>query len=238
MANLCIIPARGGSKRIPRKNIKDFLGKPVIAYSIQAAISSHLFDEIMVSTDDEEIAELALKLNAKVPYKRSDENSGDFATTADVIYEVLKYYENIGMTFDYVCCIYPCAPFVNKTVLNTAYSKLKDGNFDTVFPLVEYQTPIQRAFKFNNDETSFYFSEFENTRSQDLERAYYDAGQFYWLNTITFLSNKKILTNNTSSIILSSFQSQDIDNLSDWNIAELKYLNFNQENNKNGDSLL
>ena len=147
MSNLCIIPARGGSKRIPKKNIKKFLGKPIITYSIKTAIDSKLFDEVMVSTDDVEIAEIAIQHGAKVPFMRSAKNSDDFATTFDVIEEVINYYKNDNIEFNYVCCLYSCAPFVTIDTLSIAYNKLIDKEFDTVLPVVPYSSPIKRALK-------------------------------------------------------------------------------------------
>ncbi len=222
MSNLCIIPARGGSKRIPRKNIKDFLGKPIIAYSIEAALKSNLFDEIMVSTDDEEIAAIAKEYGAKVPFMRSEENADDFATTYDVIEEVLQKYGEAGKKFKNTCVLYPCAPFVTASRLNEAYKKLEE--FDTVFPVVKFGFPIQRALKKNEeDKVAFFQPEFELSRSQDLTPSYHDAGQFYWLNIHALKENKRMIAENTGAIVLSEMEVQDIDNTIDWKMAELKY---------------
>ena len=223
MSNLCIIPARGGSKRIPRKNIKPFLGKPIIAYSIEAAINSRLFDEIMVSTDDLEIATIAKKFGASVPFMRSDNTANDFASTFDVIYEVLKEYEKFNKKFDYLCCIYPCAPFVTKKKLLDSFQILQKNNFDSVFPIIPFGFPIQRALKQKGYKVSFFYPEFSLSRSQDLEKSFHDAGQFYWLNTAKCLDKKEVLTNNSGSILLSELEGQDIDNEVDWKLAELKY---------------
>ena len=187
--NLAIIPARGGSKRIPRKNIKDFLGKPIISYSINAAIESNLFDEIMVSTDDVEIAEVAKEFGAQIPFYRSERNSNDFATTFDVIEEVVSNYLANGREFNTICCIYPCAPLIDSAKIVEAYGYMTDNNLDSVIPVVEYTTPIQRSFKIQNDKLDFFFNEFINSRSQDLEKAYFDAGQFYWIQSKTFNLN-------------------------------------------------
>lgn len=168
--NICIIPARGGSKRIPRKNIKEFLGKPIIAYSIDAAIKSGVFDEIMVSTDDKEIAELAKKFGASVPFFRSNRNADDYATTFDVISEVVTAYETQGQKFDIVCCIYPCAPFVSGEKLKEALEVLNDQQFDTVFPVMSFGFPVQRSLKFENNRISFANPEYAAARSQDLEK--------------------------------------------------------------------
>jgi len=234
MNNICIIPARGGSKRIPRKNIKDFLGKPIIAYSIQAAINSNLFDEIMVSTDDLEIAEIARKYGAKVPFLRSSKNSNDFATTFDVINEVILKYELLNKTFDYTCCIYACAPFVTENKLNNAFDLLRDQNYDCILPITAFGFPIQRAFKVDeNSKTSFFNPEFSLTRSQDLEQSYHDVGQFYWMNTNKCLQQGAVITNNTGSIIISELEAQDIDTKVDWKLAELKYkmMTYGEEKN-------
>lgn len=222
MSNLCIIPARGGSKRIPRKNIKDFLGKPIIAYSIEAAIKSNLFDEVMVSTDDNEIAAIAKKYGAKVPFMRSEENADDFATTYDVIREVLSYYRKNNMIFAQACCIYPCAPFVCVQKLQEAHCKLLQ--FDTVFPVVKYGFPIQRALiKDENDRLEFFQPEFELSRSQDLISSYHDAGQFYWFDIEALEKNNALISNKTGAVVLSEIEVQDIDNEIDWKLAELKY---------------
>ena len=222
MANICIIPARGGSKRIPRKNIKDFVGKPIIAYSIEAALKSGLFDEVMVSTDDEEIATIAKKYGAKIPFYRSAGTANDHATTFDVIKEVLTDYKQSQITFENACCLYPCAPLVTAEKLTAAYQKLQ--YFDSVLPVVKFGFPIQRALKKEeNDKLSFFQPEYELTRSQDLAESYHDAGQFYWFSTEKILKEKKILTHNTGAIVLSELEVQDIDTETDWKLAELKY---------------
>ncbi|PRY85669.1 pseudaminic acid cytidylyltransferase [Mongoliibacter ruber] len=221
MANLCIIPARGGSKRIPRKNVKDFLGKPIIAYSIEVALQSGLFDEVMVSTDDIEIAEVGKKYGAKVPFLRSSKNSNDYASTSDVINEVLVCYKENGIHFDFCCCLYPTAPFVTSDNLHEGFSKIQLDNLNTVFPVVEFSYPIFRSLKRENNKTTMFWPEYLNNRSQDLPKAYHDAGQWYWLNLKTF--EGKLWTDQTHSIILEESRVQDIDSLSDWSLAELKY---------------
>jgi len=223
VSNIAIIPARGGSKRIPRKNIKDFLGKPIIAYSIQAAIDSQLFDEIMVSTDDMEIAEIALKYGAKVPFIRSSETANDYATTVDVLCEVLQEYKKSGKYFDYACCIYATAPFVTKDKLKNSCELLIGSSFDSVIPIVPFSFPIQRGVRLQNSQIKFSYPEYINTRSQDLETIYHDAGQFYFFNVNRFLGKKQIWTNNTGGLILSELEVQDIDNKIDWRMAEMKY---------------
>lgn len=223
MANVAIITARGGSKRIPRKNIKLFRGKPIIAYSIQTAINSGLFDYVMVSTDDDEIAEIAIKYGAQVPFKRSKKNSDDYTGTADVTIEVLTELNNIGKKFTNACCIYPTAPFITVDSLKESYSLLVEKNYNSVFPVCAFSFPIQRALEINNSLIKMVHPENLNIRSQDLVPRYHDAGQFYWINIEQFLNEKKILTDNTGSIILSELQVQDIDNEIDWKLAELKH---------------
>jgi len=223
MRNICIIPARGGSKRIPRKNIKNFLGKPIIAYSIEAAINSNLFDEVMVSTDDLEIADIAKKYGAKVPFMRSEKNSDDFATTFDVIEEVINSYKELAVEFDNFCCLYSCAPFVTSEVLLKAYNHLNDKRFDSVFPIIAYSFPIQRALRVDQGKISMMLKENLNVRSQDLEETYHDAGQFYWGSLRKLMLSKKLYTDNTGGIVISELNAQDIDNETDWKLAELKY---------------
>jgi N-acylneuraminate cytidylyltransferase len=223
MGNLCIIPARGGSKRIPRKNIKDFLGKPIIAYSIEAALKSNLFDEVMVSTDDEEIAKVAIQYGAKVPFIRSKKNADDFATTVDVLSEVLNEYKILGESFKNVCCIYPTAPFVTPEVLKEGYNKLITDNFDSIFSVLRFSFPIQRALKIEKGKVVMFYPEFMESRSQDLEPSFHDAGQFYWFKSTLVKEQKKLWTNNTGEIEINELSAQDIDNKADWKLAELKY---------------
>ena len=223
MSNLCVIPARGGSKRIPKKNIKSFLGKPIIAYSIEAAIQSKLFTEIMVSTDCQETAEIALEYGAKVPFLRSKENSNDFATTYHVIKEVIDEYKKDGVNFENICCIYACAPFVTANNLKHAYQELSNKQVDTIFPIIEYSFPIQRAVKIYNEKIELFNIDHLNTRSQDLEKSYHDAGQFYWMKSENILNKGRIITDNCSGIIITELEGQDIDNEIDWELAELKF---------------
>jgi N-acylneuraminate cytidylyltransferase len=224
MSKLAIIPARGGSKRILRKNIKLFLGKPIIAYSIEAALKSKLFDEVMVSTDDEEIREIALKYGAKVPFLRSETNANDFATTAAVINEVLEVYKTRNKLFKYCICIYPTAPFVSSNLLIKAFKKLKKDKLDAVFSVLKYGFPIQRAMKINKeDKVEMVDVSKMNIRSQDLESSFHDAGQFYALNISAFIKKQKLWTNNTGCIEINELEAQDIDTETDWKLAELKY---------------
>lgn len=224
MANLCIIPARGGSKRIPRKNIRDFLGKPIIAYSIETALSTGLFDEVMVSTDDEEIANLAKTYGAKVPFLRSNENSGDFATTAEVLLEVIERYEAENKIFMNACCIYPTAPLISIEKLTLGHRELSSHHRDVVFPVVAFSYPIWRGLYKNSDnQIQMVWPEHLNSRSQDLAEVYHDAGQWYWFNIEVLKSKKTLFTDNTAAITLDPVEVQDIDNESDWMIAELKH---------------
>jgi len=225
--NLCIIPARGGSKRIPRKNIKDFLGKPIIAYSIEAALSSELFDEVMVSTDDIEIAEVAKKFGAKVPFMRSSENANDFAGTADVLLEVLKDYKKRNKIFNIACCIYPTAPLIKQEKLKEAYNLLLERKFDSVFPVTKFSYPIYRALEIKEGKVKMIWEENLKKRSQDLPDTYHDAGQFYWLKVNELIKTNKILSQNSGAIIVNELEVQDIDCETDWKMAEMKYkLNF------------
>lgn len=218
--NVCIIPARGGSKRIPRKNIKDFLGKPIISYSIKCALDSGLFETVMVSTDDKEISELALALGADVPFMRSAENSGDEATTFSVIEEVLNFYEKIGAEYDYACCIYPTAPLITVSRVKEGFNKIKSEESDCVFPIVPFSYPIWRGLKVVEDKSQMIWPEFSTTRSQDLETTYHDAGQWYWFNIAKI--KKGSWTDNSTPIILNEMEVQDIDVDTDWTLAELK----------------
>jgi len=223
---IAIIPARGGSKRIPRKNIRSFHGMPIIAYSIQAAIDSKLFDHVMVSTDDQEIADIAVKYGATVPFFRSEETSDDRATTIDVIQEVLMKYQRQGISFETLCCIYPCSPFVNPKVLAESLIKLEDGGYNAVYPVIRYAAQIQRALKIEKNSLEVINPEAWNTRSQDLSPAFYDAGMFYWFKTKTITDGKTIKNGNCSFIELSELETQDIDDESDWTLAELKFKLF------------
>ena len=224
MRNLCIIPARGGSKRIPRKNIRDFLGKPIIAYSIEAALNSGLFEEVMVSTDDKEIAEIAQKYGAKVPFFRSEENANDFATTADVIKEVIADYTKTDKEFDNFCCCYPTAPFISSSRLHEGLKQLQSPSVSSVFPVSEFGYPILRSLKMEDDgRVSMNWPDQLNARSQDLPKAYHDAGQWYWMKTTDFLSTGKIIGEHSFGLQLEAIEVQDIDNEIDWKLAELKY---------------
>ncbi len=220
MKNLCIIPARGGSKRIPRKNIKPFLGKPIIAYSIEAALKSGLFAEVMVSTDDEEIADVAKQYGAKVPFMRSAETASDFATTADVLKEVLAKYQELGQEFDNFCCFYATAPLVQSEDVVSAFECLQSSDFTCVYPVVQFSYPIWRCLDIADDGTmTRHWPEYENSRSQNLPKEFHDSGTFYWYKTKEWLSGR----NKIGGIIVDETAVQDIDNETDWKLAEMKY---------------
>lgn len=223
MKNLAIIPARGGSKRIPKKNIKDFLGKPIIAYSIEVALGSQLFDEVMVSTDDEEIASIATQYGANVPFTRTEKTSNDYATTMDVLNEVTtQYRDKFNMTFDYICCIYATAPLIKAEHLREGFKLLSEKKYSSVYPVVPFSYPVLRGVKINEQgRTEMMWKEYMNSRSQDLEPVYHDAGQWYWYRPSEI--NNSLFTNNTASIILNEEEVQDIDNSTDWKLAEMKY---------------
>lgn len=224
MSNLCIITARGGSKRIPRKNIRPFLGKPIIAYSIEAALSSGVFDEVMVSTDDEEIAEVARSFGANVPFFRSEATSNDFATTADVLNEVLDEYEKRDRTFEFFACIYPTAPFVTGEKIKTAMEKLAGSDGDSIRTVVQYSYPPQRAFVAKDGVISYQYPQYRRTRSQDLDPIYHDCGQLYIYRTSSF--RKYGDAGKMLSIVMPEEETQDIDHYSDWDLAEIKYKKF------------
>ncbi len=223
MSKVAIITARGGSKRVPGKNIKPFCGKPIIAYSIEAAIESKLFDEVMVSTDDNTIAEIACQYGAGVPFMRSMANSDDYATTAHVLIEVISQYKSAGRDFKYGCCLYPTAPFVNSKKLRDSFKVLCEENADAVFAVVEYNFPLQRALRICNGRIVYDQPEFADTRSQDLEPFYHDCGQFYWFRTESLMKEKSLMTAKTAYIEVPRYEAQDIDTLDDWVIAEALY---------------
>lgn len=223
MHNIAIITARGGSKRIPRKNIKPFLGKPIIAYSIEAAVASGLFDEVMVSTDDEEIAQIAKQYGAKVPFMRSEKTSNDFATTNDVLLEVLSEYEKRGETFDAACCLYPTAPFVTAEKLRQAMEKLLASDADTLIPVVAFSYPPQRAMIIREGKLVFEYPQYMTARSQDLTPHFHDVGQFYCLKVEAYQRNRNLLQGDIIPFEVSELEVQDIDNQTDWEIAEIKY---------------
>ena len=221
--NIAIITARGGSKRIPHKNIKEFCGKPIIEYSIEAAKQAGIFDTVMVSTDDNKIAEIAKNAGAEVPFMRSEETSNDYATTADVLMEVLEKYKERGIRYENACCIYPTAPFVTGYKLRQAMKMLVKEKKDSVMPVVPFSFPPLRGMVINDGKLEYKWQEYAMKRSQDLEEIYHDCGQFYVFRVETFEKEKKLVTDNTAGMIISELEVQDIDNETDWQLAEMKY---------------
>jgi len=228
MRKIAVITARGGSKRIPRKNIKEFCGKPILAYSIEAAVKSGIFDTVMVSTDDEEIAEVAKKYGAEVPFYRSEKTSGDFATTNDVLLEVIDEYEKRGEKFDILCCIYPTAPFITSEKLQEGMQLLLESGADTLIPVVDFSYPPQRAMHIVEGNLEPVYPENLDARSQDLEKHYHDVGQFYFTKIEQYKVTKKLMLGKIVPMILSEMEVQDIDNQIDWQMAELKYKLINE----------
>ena len=224
MSSLAIIPARGGSKRIERKNIKEFAGVPVIAYSIRAALDSGCFDEVMVSTDDKEIADVAMRYGARVPFLRSAETANDYATTADVIREVLDCYRAGGREFDVLACIYATAPFVTAERLAEAFAMLAEGRAQAAFTCVEYSYPIQRSLAIGPDgRIGMKYPQYATARSQDLEKSYHDAGQFYLTTARAFEECGSLWGPDTLPVVLPETEVQDLDTPTDWALAEMKY---------------
>lgn len=228
--SVAIITARGGSKRIPRKNIREFCGKPIIAYSIEAALKSGIFDIVMVSTDDEEIADVARRYGAEVPFMRSEKTASDFATTADVIKEVLAKYKEMGEEFEYACCIYPTAPFITPKRLREAMELMRENKPVEVIPVVAFSFPPQRCFVIDDvGYMGYKYKEYKNARSQDLERQYHDAGQFYVYHVEKYLEVDGNISEGLMPIILTELEVQDIDNEEDWKVAEFKYKLLSKE---------
>jgi pseudaminic acid cytidylyltransferase len=224
MSAIAIIPARGGSKRIPGKNVREFAGKPIIAHSIITAVESGLFDEVMVSTDNEIIAETALQYGAKVPFYRSEENSSDMASIINVLLEVNEGYEKMGRRFPLSCCIFPTAPFVSKDMLERGLHLLEEKNYDTAFPIVPFGYPIQRSLEIGDGERlNMVWPEFLLYRSQDLPPRYHDTGLFYWYRTEVMKVERKLFGSNAGGLVISELECHDIDNPTDWEIAEIKF---------------
>lgn len=223
MTSVAIITARGGSKRIPRKNLRPFLGRPIMSYSISAALDSGLFAEVMVSTDDAEIAQVARYHGAVVPFMRSPATSDDFATTAEVLHEVIADYAVRGRNFDFACCIYPTAPFVTADKLRRAFAMLTDSGADTILPVARFSFPIWRSFRMENDRIFYNWPEFAPKRSQDLPPAFQDTGQFYFFHPAILQASGELITRNTVGIEVNELEVQDIDTEQDWKLAEIKY---------------
>ena len=220
---IAIIPARGGSKRIPRKNIKDFCGKPIIAYSIEAALDSNIFDKVIVSTDDEEIAKIAKEYGAEVPFIRPSELSDDYTATIPVIAHAIKELQKEGPV-DIACCIYATAPFIQQKSLKEAHTLLLQNQSDYAFSATSFAFPIQRAIKLDkNNHVEMFNPEHFNTRSQDLEEAYHDAGQFYFGKSEAWLNARPIFSQESTAVILARHLVQDIDTMEDFRRAEFMY---------------
>jgi len=229
MTSVAIITARGGSKRIPRKNIKDFCGKPIVAYAIAAALDSGLFDEVMVSTDSMEIAEIAKAHGASVPFMRSPSASDDYATTVDVLHEVLSAYAEREKKFDFMCCLYPTAPFVTAEKIRAAYTAFMESGADMLEPVVAFSYPPQRSFSIEAGLLAYNYPEHVRTRSQDLPTWYHDAGQFYFYRVEAF---RRSVEGNSEQggydlrcvpFVMNEMEVQDIDTIMDWQLAEAKY---------------
>ena len=229
MTSLAVITARGGSKRIPRKNVRPFMGQPMIAYAIGAAKESGLFDEVMVSTDDAEIADIARSLGASVPFLRSAATANDFATTKDVIQEVLGEYEARGEAFDTVCCIYPCVPFLSSETLRRASNAFVASGADGLMPVVRFSFPIQRAVvRDARGLIAFREPKYALVRTQDIEPTYHDVGMFYFLRTRAFAREGAVMMSKMAMFEMNESEVQDIDTLDDWMMAEVKF-RYNQE---------
>jgi len=221
---IAVIPARGGSKRIPRKNILEFYGKPMLSYSVECAISSGLFDKVIVSTDDQEIAEVAKKYGAEAPFLRPPEISNDFAGTAEVIEHAIKWFMNNGVDPSLVCCIYATAPFIQIEDLKKGLDKIETGDWQYVFSATTFAFPIFRSFKQNDDGgVEMFYPEHFKARSQDLPEAYHDAGQFYWGKTQAWLDNLKFFDKTSTTVNIPRWRVQDIDTLEDWKRAEIMW---------------
>jgi len=224
---VAIIPARGGSKRIPKKNIKDFFGKPIISYSIEAAIASNLFDKVIVSTDSDEIAQVAIKYGAEVPFIRPKELSGDFLGTHEVVGHALRWLEDSGDVVDYACCIYATAPMIQVSDLIKGYDLVKTGNWESVIAATNYSYPVFRSFKkLSSGGLQMVFPEHYSSRSQDLPEVYHDAGQFYWAKSKAWKNKPNGFSENNTIVELPNYLVQDIDTIDDWNKAEKIYESY------------
>jgi pseudaminic acid cytidylyltransferase len=221
MSAIAIIPARGGSKRIPRKNLRPLGGVPVISYAINVALKSKLFERVFVTTDDQEIANLSINLGAEVPYLRNADLSDDYATTIDVISDFVVQLQQQGELYEYACCIYPVTPFLQVERLKEAYEIIQTNSWDYVFPAIEFSTPVERGFKKNHfGVIEFKYPEFEATRTQDIEKTFHDSGQFYFGKSEAWFSKKPILTGKSTFIEMLKYESLDIDDIHDWELAD------------------
>ena len=224
MPTVAIITARGGSKRIPRKNIRAFRGIPIIGYSIRAALEAACFDEIMVSTDDAEIADVARGFGAVVPFFRSPQTSDDRATTSEALFEVLTDYVKRERHFEFSCCLYPTAPFITAEMLLGGHRLLANSpDLESVVPVARFGYPVQRALTIQNNRLAMISPEFADIRSQDLPPTYHDIGQFYWFRAAAFLKTRRLVMQNTAPIVVPEWMVHDIDTEEDWIMAETKY---------------
>lgn len=226
---LGVIPARGGSKRLPNKNILEFYGQPIISYSIDTLLKTELFNQILVSTDSKAIANIAKAYGANVPFLRSKTASDDFSTLTDVLLEVIREMSEIGLHFDYICCMLPTSVLVPVSKISEGFELIRKGNYSSVVSVMKYASPIQRAFIKKEGLLKMSHPEFMNTRTQDLDSSYFDCGQFYWIKVSDFLAEKKIFMDKLGSVELSEFEGQDVDNPEDWRILEYKYTFANGE---------
>lgn len=220
---IAIIPARAGSKRIPNKNVRSFCGDPIIKYSIDTAIKAGIFDEIMVSTENRKIAAIAKRYGAKVPFLRSHKTASDKVNVPEVLTEVLEEYKKRGIDFDYICCIYATAPLIEKKRVIEGYKMIIRSGVDSVIPVVRFDYPIQRALVVGKNSLEMIDKKNLNIQSQDLSPTYHDAGKFYWAKQEQFLKYKTFFMPKTRAIILPKTMAQDIDDIEDFQIAELKY---------------
>jgi len=222
-SSVAIVPARGGSKRIPRKNIRPFLGRPILGRVLEQLLAAGCFNEVMVSTDDAEIAQVARAHGASVPFMRSAENSGDRATTVAVLLEVLAQYRRAGKEFSRLCCAYPTAVFVTPELLRRGLQLLESPGADSVVPVIRFSTPIERALRIDDGVLRMVEPRHMATLSSELAPAYQDAGQCYWLKTATLLEQEAIFARHTVPLVLDRMHAQDIDSEDDWQVAEFKY---------------
>jgi N-acylneuraminate cytidylyltransferase len=228
---LAIITARGGSKRIPKKNIKDFFGRPMLSYAIHACQESGIFSEIMVSTDDAEIADVAHRYGAQVPFMRSEKTANDFAITYDVLEEVIYNYQGTGKKFHHVCCVYPCVPFLTGITLKDAYNRFIVSDAPALQPVCKYPVPVEWAMEMQGGILVPHDRKAQLIRSQDLTPKYFDVGMFYFIKTPVLLKYKTLIPANTIGYIMNENEIQDIDTIEDWNMAELKYRLLKEQKN-------
>lgn len=230
MKKVAIIPARGGSKRIPNKNIKVFAGQPIISYSINAAKDSKLFDRIILSTDSKEIAEIGKSYGAEVPFMRPSELADDYTGTVDVLIHALNWLNVHDKFYNYFCCIYATAPFLNKVFINKAFDILRENKAVSAFSVTSYPYPIFRALKIDtNNRVKMFWPEHLHSRSNDLSEAYHDAGQFYWCDTEKFLKEEIVFSSDSVPVILPRYLVQDIDTPEDWETAEKLFLTLKSQ---------